>query len=109
MVWDPIHIMCGVGVLGHHKQTGVRNKERSYFHGLFPNVFWFMFPNHVFTVMCNPQASQPATHSHTNVRHHPSHMAWRRLCPSHPLRQSAGVTHERAYMHFHPSSMPVGV
>lgn len=32
------------------------NKDMALFHALWPNVFYFALPSHVFTVYCSPQA-----------------------------------------------------
>jgi choline monooxygenase len=46
------------------------NKDMALFHALFPNVFYFALPSHVFTVYCNP------TGMYVNAQHKPKAWCW---------------------------------
>merc|ERR1712226_1769409 len=51
---------------------GTKNAKTGHFHSLFPNMFWFLLPNHLFTVIVEPiSATQCVEHAslfvHGNV------------------------------------------
>jgi phenylpropionate dioxygenase-like ring-hydroxylating dioxygenase large terminal subunit len=54
--------------------VGTPNEDTAWFHHLFPNVFYFLFPDHMFTVISQPTGPSE-TREHADLLVHPTLLA----------------------------------